>query len=261
MLTPNVQQVQISEVTIDQLLKNPDNTRLHPQKNIDAIKDSLNETGPIRSVGIDENNMLIAGNGTAEAAEAVGIKRVIIVDAPEDAIVAVRKKGLTEFQKHRAGLRDNYCTGTSKNDTKAINRLVQANPQQPLLDGIFSGKEAEKLLKASSDSQPLAVGGLDDVENVAQGNGGGKAMAESSVKMLPVFLTTENTSEIVTKIKALYPMFGVTTITDCLVAMVRKATDEWLTPAEHFMANMSDEAEGIIGSDEAIEFQQSGELA
>lgn len=68
---------------------------------------SLQELGAARSIVIDEDNVVLAGNGVTAAAAQAGIHKLRIVDVPGDTLVAVRRRGLTAEQKRALALFDN----------------------------------------------------------------------------------------------------------------------------------------------------------
>ena len=71
------------------------------------VADALREVGAARSIVIDENGVILAGNATIEAAAEAGIENLQIIDVDGETIVAVRRSGLTEEQKMRLALYDN----------------------------------------------------------------------------------------------------------------------------------------------------------
>src|SRR5437868_3621944 len=85
---------------IGQLRQQPEglNARKHTPRNIGMIASALQEVGAARSIVIDEDGEILAGNGTIEAAGQVGIERVRVVDAEGDEIIAVRRSGLSQEQ-------------------------------------------------------------------------------------------------------------------------------------------------------------------
>jgi ParB-like chromosome segregation protein Spo0J len=93
--------------TIADLQPDPRNARRHTQRNVGMLVDSLQEVGAARSIVVDENGVILAGNATVEAAGEVGIERVRVVDADGETLVAVRRTGLTPEQKARLALLDN----------------------------------------------------------------------------------------------------------------------------------------------------------
>ncbi|HEX4124251.1 MAG TPA: ParB N-terminal domain-containing protein [Tepidisphaeraceae bacterium] len=69
----------IETLPIDQVHADPANARRHPQRNLDAIMNSLARFGQQKPIVIDERNICRAGNGTLAAAKALGWKTINIV--------------------------------------------------------------------------------------------------------------------------------------------------------------------------------------
>lgn len=93
--------------TLADLTPDPNNARRHNPRNVGMIERALGEVGAARSIVIDEDGTVLAGNATIEAAAAAGIERVQVVDADGETIVAVRRTGLTLAQKTALALYDN----------------------------------------------------------------------------------------------------------------------------------------------------------
>ena len=83
------------------------NARAHNSRNVGMIEDALGAVGAARSIVIDEDNRVLAGNATIEAAGRVGIERVRVVEADGEEIIAVRRSGLTPEQKKLLAYYDN----------------------------------------------------------------------------------------------------------------------------------------------------------
>ena len=83
------------------------NARKHNPKNIGLIEQSIRAVGAARSGVVDENGVILAGNGTYEALAAAGIEKVKVVEADGNEWVVVRRTGLTEEQKRVLALADN----------------------------------------------------------------------------------------------------------------------------------------------------------
>lgn len=71
--------MQIERVPIDSISPDPANVRKHPEKNLDAIKSSLRRFGQQKPIVVDANGIVRAGNGTLEAAKALGWTEIGIV--------------------------------------------------------------------------------------------------------------------------------------------------------------------------------------
>lgn len=91
------------------------NYRKHGKKNKDLIKKSLEELGAGRSVLIDKDNSLIAGNGVYEQAQALGLPvRVIETDGKE--LIAVKRTDLAtdDEKRKKLALADNSASDMSQ---------------------------------------------------------------------------------------------------------------------------------------------------
>jgi len=108
-------QNKISDLTFD-----PKNARVRTAKGEAMIQESLNQVGAARSIVIDENNVILAGNGTVEAAGQIGIERVRIIDASGDEIIAVRRSGLTDEQKKKLAYYDNRTGDEAEWDMEQV---------------------------------------------------------------------------------------------------------------------------------------------
>ena len=89
------------------LMPDPANRREHNPRNVGMIADSLQTVGAARSIVIDEDGVVLAGNATVEAASEVGIEQIRIVEASGHELIAVRRRGLTTEQKRALALADN----------------------------------------------------------------------------------------------------------------------------------------------------------
>lgn len=92
---------------IKDLVADPSNRRAHNPRNIGMVVDALQHVGAARSIVIDEDNVILAGNGVTEAAAEAGITKVRVIDAEGDELIAVRRSNLTEEQKRYLAIADN----------------------------------------------------------------------------------------------------------------------------------------------------------
>jgi len=80
-----VEQLRELEVPIENLHPDPANARKHNEKNLDAIKASLAAYGQRKPIVVQRQGMIVrAGNGTLQAAKALGWKRIAAVIVDED---------------------------------------------------------------------------------------------------------------------------------------------------------------------------------
>ena len=92
---------------VSDLTPDPANRRAHNPRNIDMITESLHAVGAARSISIDEDLLILAGNGVVQAAAKAGITKLRIIDTDGDEIIAVRRRGLTPEQKRALAMYDN----------------------------------------------------------------------------------------------------------------------------------------------------------
>ena len=124
------------------------NARKHNPRNIGMIEKSLQELGAGRSILIDQDNNIIAGNGTIEAAGNAGITKLQIVDADGDTIIAVRRK-LTKRQATRMALMDNRTAETADWNTDILQELREEEPE--VFEDMFSMGELDDILTDASE--------------------------------------------------------------------------------------------------------------
>lgn len=95
------------ECSVDDLTPDPQNARKHTEANLSAIERSLARVGPARSIVIDEDGVVLAGNATLEAAKRAGITKVRIFDSDGHRLVAVRVPNLSEADAIALAVADN----------------------------------------------------------------------------------------------------------------------------------------------------------
>jgi ParB-like chromosome segregation protein Spo0J len=76
-------ELNVEIIPIDDLTLDANNARSHSKKNIDAIAKSLQTFGQRKPVVITKQNIVVAGNGTLEAARQIGWKGLSVVRVPD----------------------------------------------------------------------------------------------------------------------------------------------------------------------------------
>ncbi len=127
--------------TLADLKPDPRNARRHNPRNIGMIEKALNEVGAARSIVIDEDNVILAGNGVVEAAAQAGIERVRVVEADGNEIIAVKRSNLTPEQKQKLAIYDNRTAELAEWDTDVLGELAAEID----LGEMFSDVELAKL--------------------------------------------------------------------------------------------------------------------
>jgi DNA modification methylase len=74
----------IENLAIVDLIPDPHNARQHDEKNLKAIEGSLKEFGQRKPIVITEDGVIVAGNGTVEAAKRLGWTEIEAVKIPND---------------------------------------------------------------------------------------------------------------------------------------------------------------------------------
>lgn len=136
--------------SIGDLVPDPKNARRHNPRNIALIGDSLQNVGAARSIVIDENNVILAGNGVIEAAGERGIEKVQVVEADGSTIIAVRRRGLTEKQKAELAIADNRAGELSDWDEPALQKLIEETGAE--VTG-FTDEELGRLLPSGETAE------------------------------------------------------------------------------------------------------------
>lgn len=128
--------------TLADLTPDPQNARRHNPRNVGMLVDSLHKVGAARSIVVDENGVVLAGNATIEAAAEAGIHRVKTVEADGNEIVAVVRRGLSKEQKTKLALYDNRVAELAEWNPEILVQLTETKE----LEGMFSDKELAEIL-------------------------------------------------------------------------------------------------------------------
>lgn len=97
------------------------NYRKHSDKNKNLINKSLKECGAGRSIVIDNNNEIIAGNGIYEQAQKLGIKTKIIETDGSELVVVKRTDLATDDEKRKQlAVMDNSTSDSSEFDFELL---------------------------------------------------------------------------------------------------------------------------------------------
>ena len=95
--------------TIKDLKFDDKNFNKHTEYGMGLLEKSLRENGAGRSILLDKDNNIIAGNGIVEAAGQIGLEKVKIVEATGDEIIAVKRTdiSLNSHEGREMALADN----------------------------------------------------------------------------------------------------------------------------------------------------------
>ena len=91
--------MEIEEVPLAQLIADPKNARVHSARNLEAIVHSLHRFGQVKPIVTTWEYVIAAGNGTFEAAKALGWETLVVNRLPIDwSLDQVRAYALADNQ-------------------------------------------------------------------------------------------------------------------------------------------------------------------
>ena len=132
--------------SISSLKSDHKNARKRTDRSAQLIKESLEKYGAARSIVIDEENRILAGNGTIEGAKAAGIKNIRIIETTGDEIIAVKRTGLSEDEKVGLALADNRTADLSEWDAEMLHQLSEEHDLSPW----FEQEDLDELLNVTT---------------------------------------------------------------------------------------------------------------
>lgn len=110
--------------------------------------------------------MVLAGNGTLEAAASIGIEQVLVVPVDGNTLVAVQRTDLDERQKRRYSIADNRASDLSEWDAATLANLQDEDPDLRL-ESFWTEAELDHLM-----------GDLEQEEKEENGNTGSQGKLE-----------------------------------------------------------------------------------
>ena len=125
-------------VKIETLVFDPANARKHGEKNLAAIKSSLQRFGQQKPIVVDANGVVRAGNGTLAAAKALGWKEIAIVRSP-----------LSGSEATAYAIADNRTSELAEWDDDVLSQTLaalQIEDEELAIASGFDAKEIDALL-------------------------------------------------------------------------------------------------------------------
>ena len=147
--------------SINDLQNDHKNARKRTDRSSKLIKESLQKFGAARSIVIDENNRILAGNGTIAGAKAAGIKNLKVIETDGNEIIAVKRTGLSEDEKVGLALADNRTSDLSEWDLNMLEELSQEHDLNPWFDN-------DDLKELLGETEELPAEGLTDPDDVPE---------------------------------------------------------------------------------------------
>jgi DNA modification methylase len=147
--------------SIKDLKSDHKNARKRTDRSAKLIAESLQRYGAARSIVIDEDNRILAGNGTIEGAKAAGIKNIRVIETDGTEIIAVKRTGLSEDEKIGLALADNRTSDLSDWDKDMLQQLSAEHDLAPWFD-------ADDLAEILGTVEQLPAEGLTDADDVPE---------------------------------------------------------------------------------------------
>lgn len=134
--------------TIKDLKFDDKNFNKHTEFGMSLLEKSLRENGAGRSILLDKDNNIIAGNGIVEAAGQIGLEKVKIVEAKGDEIIAVKRTDIAlDSQKGREMALADNATAKADLEWDFENILSEFSPEEAKnwgVEEIKTGLDSEK---------------------------------------------------------------------------------------------------------------------
>jgi hypothetical protein len=167
--------MKVERVDIDSIDLDQENAREHSQRNIDAIAGSLKKFGQRRPVVVWDG-IVIAGNGTVQAAHALGWKQIEITRAPDD---------WTKHQARAYAIADNRTAELAEWNGSTLLLTLESLPEDLLLDTGFNETDLIDLSRTFTEPD------LDALADQFPGDGDGvsELWPVLSVRVPPIIMS------------------------------------------------------------------------
>lgn len=156
-------------VDLDQLTLDPGNSCIHDERNLEVIAGSIQEVGAGRSVLMDADGIIRAGNGTVQGAGRAGLKKARIIETDGTELIVVKRTDLHGAKAVAAGVADNRASDLHSYDAEKLkDQLAEIEHELPDLDLDGIGLATEEIdglladLKTDSDDDS---GPNEEIEN------------------------------------------------------------------------------------------------
>jgi hypothetical protein len=125
------------KIPLDQLNEDPQNARVHPERNLAAIEASLARFGQQKPIVVAKDGTVVAGNGTLAAARRLGWDALLCVqtDLPPD-------------EARAFAIADNKTAELAEWDYQGLAETLRAMPEELRGGTGFADFEIEPLLQA-----------------------------------------------------------------------------------------------------------------
>jgi len=139
------------------------NRRKHTPRGAKMLLESIEHVGAARSIVIDEDNEILAGNGVADAAAEAGITKVRVIETDGKTLIAVRRVGLSPEDKRALAIYDNRTGELSKWDAdQLMDDRLHKLPLRPFFDEAELKKHMREQSAKEAVVKELDTSGVND---------------------------------------------------------------------------------------------------
>ena len=135
--------MQIEQRNISDLTEDPNNARTHDEKNLAAIRQSLDAFGQQKPIVIDKTGKVVAGNGTLAAAKSMGWETI-------ETVVT----GLEDEMQMAFAIADNRTAELAEWDSEILSDQLKELGEDVDMTGFDEGELEELLTPEEKEEKP-----------------------------------------------------------------------------------------------------------
>jgi hypothetical protein len=147
--------IDVTEAKISDFEQDPRNANRGTERGGELLAESLRELRAGRSILVDKNGTIIAGNKTARAAIEAGLTDAIIVPTDGSKLVVVQRTDLdleTDQQATRLAILDNRVSQVDLEWDPTILKAI-SEEQPEVIAGVFEAGELARILGEESEEE------------------------------------------------------------------------------------------------------------
>lgn len=203
--------MKVETIKITALEHDSKNAREHGHHNIEAIKESLRRWGQQKPIVVDDENVVIAGNGTLAAARELGWTQIQVV-----------RTDLSEAEKLGYAIADNRTAELADWDEIQLAATLQEIAQEDIESTGFSVNDLNKLVNRVSKTLELNM--PHDAETQALSSQPGQPMQAppSHVRMVQLYFDTESIEIYLDALKDAADALGTENPTDTVLKALQR---------------------------------------
>lgn len=198
-------------VHIGELRRDPHQARVHTARGHGMLVDGIQKLGTGRSIVIDEDNTILAGEGVVEACAEAGVHDVVIVDADGDELVVVRRLDLTDEAREEMALLDNRAGELSGWDPDRLREMQAAGQLGRAFTAEEFAREMARLTKAAATAAAAATTPVPALPQPGEAD---------RMKLVHIHVPQAQYDTVLETIRGLAAEYGTDTMTGTIMRMI-----------------------------------------